>query len=99
MDKDEAALAAVEAVEAYAKKREADAGYRLETPRLAAFAVRKFSEGVHAAHIAIYDDVRAADPIFKATEAAVTRIDPDWRKTDRERRQTRPADLHIEPSL
>jgi hypothetical protein len=80
-------------VKRYAQDRAQNVERGLETPRLAALLVQKYGRGVVDAIIYVFDNARAADPVWRVLDAETAKIDPDWRAHDRDRWEGRPADL------
>ncbi len=93
MDEQIAIERLVRQVKDYAEGRAKDVARGAETPRLAALLVQKYGRGIADAAALIFDNFRAADPIWEVLDAETAKIDPLWREHDKERWAGRPADV------
>jgi hypothetical protein len=80
----------------YARGRASDVARGAETPQLAALMLQKYGLGVVRAVGIIFESPRAADPVMSVLDEETVKIDPEWRQHDRQRWESRPADLSID---
>ncbi len=65
-----------------------------ETPRLAGLLLQKYGCGLVDAVTVFYDNPRVADSIYKILDEETFKIDPEWKMNNKERWESRPADIH-----
>jgi hypothetical protein len=85
----------IQKVKRYAKGRAECVSRGTETPHLAALLLQKYGLGITDAVSLIYDNPRAADPIYRVVDEEVAKIDPQWREHMRERWERQPADISM----
>lgn len=81
-------------IKEYAHERMNNVERGTETPKLAALILQKYGSGMIDAVAIFYDNPRTTDTIYKVLDEETSKIDEDWEKHNKERWDSRPADVY-----